>query len=570
MRRSSRASSRCEPRAATSTSSSSGTDARRSARPSGAVWPEGPDATVAVVGKGHETGQDVGGVVHPFDDRDELAAGAAPRRRGGRRVIALTLTEVAAAAAGRLHLPPDVDPDAVVVDGPVVTDSREAGPGSLYVARLGEHADGHDFVAGAVERGAVAALVAPAGRRACPCVVVDDTQDAFGALAREVVRRVPGLEVVGITGSSGKTSTKDLLGAVLATARADRRPGGLLQLRGRGAAHRLPGRPPTRASSSSRWARAASATSSYLARIAPPAGRRRPQRRHRPRRGVRVARGDRAAPSPSSSRRCPPTALAVLNADDAAVRAMAAVTARARRARRGGRTTPTCAPTDVALDAGGRADLHRRTPAGGRRAVTLGLVGRHHVGNALAVLAVALELRDAVRGRPAPHWSPRRPASRWRMEVTERDDGVTVVNDAYNANPDSMRAALTALERMGEGRRTWAVLGTMLELGDGVRGAARARSAPRSSPTTSTSCSSSGTRPPPWPTGPRGNRRGTGTAAPAEDAHPAVRDAVVPTPTPPRRCCAPSCGPVTWCCSSRAATRDYGCSVTDWPDRGRS
>ena len=58
------------------------------------------------------------------------------------------------------------------------------------------------------------------------------------------------------------------------------------------------------------------------------------------------------------------------------------------------------------------------------------------------------------------------PVSRWRMEVTERADGVTLVNDAYNANPDSMRAALTALERMGEGRRTWAVLGTMLELGD--------------------------------------------------------------------------------------------------------
>jgi UDP-N-acetylmuramoyl-tripeptide--D-alanyl-D-alanine ligase len=59
-----------------------------------------------------------------------------------------------------------------------------------------------------------------------------------------------------------------------------------------------------------------------------------------------------------------------------------------------------------------------------------------------------------------------RPVSRWRMEVVERADGVTLVNDAYNANPDSMRAALTALERMGEGRRTWAVLGTMLELGD--------------------------------------------------------------------------------------------------------
>ena len=58
-----------------------------------------------------------------------------------------------------------------------------------------------------------------------------------------------------------------------------------------------------------------------------------------------------------------------------------------------------------------------------------------------------------------------RPVSRWRMEVTERPDGVTVVNDAYNANPESMRAALKALVAMGRGRRTWAVLGEMLELG---------------------------------------------------------------------------------------------------------
>lgn len=66
--------------------------------------------------------------------------------------------------------------------------------------------------------------------------------------------------------------------------------------------------------------------------------------------------------------------------------------------------------------------------------------------------------------------SSARPASRWRMEVHERADGVTVVNDAYNANPDSMRVALDALRAIGHGgaerRRTWAVLGEMLELGD--------------------------------------------------------------------------------------------------------
>ncbi|HET9022739.1 MAG TPA: Mur ligase family protein, partial [Ornithinibacter sp.] len=140
-------------------------------------------------------------------------------------MIALTLTEVAHATGGSVEVPDGVDPDALVVDGPVVTDSREAGPRGLYVARIGEQADGHDFVAGAVERGAVAALVSRPVP-GVPCVVVADPQEAFGALAREVVRRVPGLEVVGITGSSGKTSTKDLLGSVLGAAGATVAPVG--------------------------------------------------------------------------------------------------------------------------------------------------------------------------------------------------------------------------------------------------------------------------------------------------------------------------------------------------------
>jgi len=87
-----------------------------------------------------------------------------------------------------------------------------------------------------------------------------------------------------------------------------------------------------------------------------------------------------------------------------------------------------------------------------------------HVGNALAVAAVALTvgmpLHDVVTAL-----GDARPLSRWRMEVHERADGVTIVNDAYNANPDSMRAALKALAAMGQGRRTWAVLGEMRELG---------------------------------------------------------------------------------------------------------
>ncbi len=105
--------------------------------------------------------------------------------------------------------------------------------------------------------------------------------------------------------------------------------------------------------------------------------------------------------------------------------------------------------------------------------MTLPLHGEHHVGNALAAIATALECGLALPDVVAA-LSIATPASRWRMEVTERPDGVTVVNDAYNANPDSMRAALKALVAMSGGgrgsdtpaRRTWAVLGSMLELGE--------------------------------------------------------------------------------------------------------
>ncbi len=375
-------------------------------------------------------------------------------------MIALSLREVAQVTDGTVVVPPDVDPGSVVVDGPVVTDSRECGPGSLYVARVGEHADGHDFVAGAVDRGAVAALVTRPVE-GVTCVVVDDTQEAFAALAREVVRRLPGMAVVGITGSSGKTSTKDLLGSVLATAGPTVAPVGSYNSE--------VGVPLTvcRVTSDTRYlvvemgARGIGHVA-YLARMAPP--------RVGMVLNVGTAHvgefGSREAIATAKSElvaALPPEGLAVLNADDPAVRAMASVTA-ARVVLVGEADDAEVRATDVVLDTGGRPSFTVHTPHGSRT-VRLGLVGRHHVGNALAVLAAATELGMSLESVCAALESAR-PVSRWRMEVVERADGVTLVNDAYNANPDSMRAALTALERMGEDRRTWAVLGTMLELGD--------------------------------------------------------------------------------------------------------
>jgi UDP-N-acetylmuramoyl-tripeptide--D-alanyl-D-alanine ligase len=104
-----------------------------------------------------------------------------------------------------------------------------------------------------------------------------------------------------------------------------------------------------------------------------------------------------------------------------------------------------------------------------RHHVSAKLIGAHHLANLLAAAAAA-HAAGIPGAQIAASLSAQAPASRWRMERTERPDGVTVINDAYNANPESMRAALRTLAELGEGRRTWAVLGAMLELGpDSIR-----------------------------------------------------------------------------------------------------
>src|SRR5665811_1673764 len=124
-----------------------------------------------------------------------------------------------------------------------------------------------------------------------------------------------------------------------------------------------------------------------------------------------------------------------------------------------------CIRDSISLDPQGRASFSLVTDQGSAP-VALGLHGEHHVGNVLAVAAVALVVGMTLQD-VATALGEARPLSRGRMEVHERADGVTIINDAYNANPDSMRAALKTLAIMGKGRRTWAVLGEMRELGSG-------------------------------------------------------------------------------------------------------
>lgn len=384
-------------------------------------------------------------------------------------MIPLTLGEVAAATGGELT--DAADPQAVV-SGPVVVDSRLAVPGALFVALAGERVDGHDFAAAALESGAVAVLAErPVGG---PAVVCPDGVAALGALAAAVLSRLPDLLVVGVTGSAGKTGTKDLLAQVLGRWGDTVAP--------QGSYNNEIGVPLTalRAQASTRYlvlelgARGAGHIG-YLCRIAPP------------RIGVVLNVGAAhasefgtveatATAKGELVEALPPGGLAVLNADDDLVRSMAART-RAAVVLVGQSALARVRAEDVTLDSQARPRFQLVVDAGStqgstspaRAEVLLRLHGEHHVSNALAVAAVALhvgmELPEVARAL-----SEVTAQSRWRMEVTQRPDGVTVVNDAYNANPESVRAALKALVVMAPGRRSWAVLGEMLELGaDSVR-----------------------------------------------------------------------------------------------------
>ncbi|ORT60228.1 UDP-N-acetylmuramoyl-tripeptide--D-alanyl-D-alanine ligase [Streptomyces sp. CB03238] len=377
-------------------------------------------------------------------------------------MIALSLAEIAEIVGGQSY---DI-PDPARVTGSVVIDSRQVEPGSLFAAFSGENVDGHDYAQRAMDAGAVAVLATrPVG---APAIVVDDVQTALGALARAVVGRL-GTKVVALTGSAGKTSTKDLIAQVLqrkgptvwtpgslnneiglplTALRADKDTEHLvLEMGARGIGHIR-----------------------YLTELTPPTiglvlnvgsahigefgGREQ----------IAQAKGELVEALPSAEQ----GGIAVLNADDPLVRAMENRT-HARVTLFGEADDAAVRAENVRLTETGQPSFRLHTPTGCSD-VTLRLYGEHHVSNALAAAAVAHELGMSV-DEIATALSEAGSLSRWRMEVTERPDGVTIVNDAYNANPESMRAALRALAAMGKaaqakGGRTWAVLGQMAELGD--------------------------------------------------------------------------------------------------------
>jgi UDP-N-acetylmuramoyl-tripeptide--D-alanyl-D-alanine ligase len=371
----------------------------------------------------------------------------------------MTLAEVAAATGGQVL---DAPPDVAVTAAPVL-DSRLAVPGCLFIALPGEHVDGADFAAAAGAGGAVAALVDR--RLGTPAVVVPNVVSGLGRLARAVLDRLPGAAVIGVTGSAGKTGTKDLIAALLtplgptvATA---------------GSFNNEIGLPLTvlRAEPDTRWlvleysARGVGQIAA-LCEVAPP------------RIGVVLNVGSAhigvfgsqaniAAAKGELLEALPADGLAVLNADDPWVIAMAERT-RARVVSVGTVPGAEVSARSVRLNAHGQPAF-RLVASGGSALVELALHGAHQVSGALAAAAVALELgRDVAE--VAAGLGAAEPVSRWRMEVSEAPGAVTVINDAYNANPESTAAALRALVAIarpdgGAVRRCWAVLGVMAELG---------------------------------------------------------------------------------------------------------
>jgi UDP-N-acetylmuramoyl-tripeptide--D-alanyl-D-alanine ligase len=354
------------------------------------------------------------------------------------------------------------DPTSDVVTADVEVDSRLVAPGGLFVALPGERTDGHEHAPAAVALGAVAAVVERALPEV-PCLVVPDSLAALQVLAKELWSRRPPL-TFGITGSSGKTSTKDLLAQLLAHYGPTLAPTGsfnnevglpLTALR-RSAATRL-----AVLEFSSRGvghirfladlvrpdvAIVLNVGSAHLGEFGSAEA-------------IAEAKGELVEAA---------GAHVVLNAADPRVRSMATRTAvPITLFGEGGEVWA----EGVRLDRVGRPSF-RLHASGGSAPVQLRLHGEHQVSNALAAAAAALSsgVADDVSA-VADQLGSAVAQSRWRMEVTDRPDGVTVVNDAYNANPESMRAALGALDAMSDGhrRRTVAVLGPMAELGESTR-----------------------------------------------------------------------------------------------------
>ncbi len=370
-------------------------------------------------------------------------------------MVPLAAREIAEMASGRLD---GGDPD-VVVSG-VTIDSRAARAGDLFVALAGERTDGHAFVADAVERGAAAVMVrdGDAVPDGAAVVRVADTGTGLQRLAAQVRGLLPA-RLVGITGSSGKTVTKELAAAV-ARARFH-------TVASPASFNNEIGVPLTILSADRDTevivAEVGSRGVGQIADLIPVL---------RPDVGVVLNVGPAhvglfgslenvARAKGELVEGLTADGVAVLNADDPAVHAMASRT-RARCVTFGSSAGADVRAQNATLSADGTASFSLVT-AGASADVALRIPGEHIVSDALAAAAVGVAL--GIDAGTAASALSAASGPLWRMQVIDAPGGWRVINDAYNANPASTAAALKTAMTLGRGRRTWAVLGEMAELG---------------------------------------------------------------------------------------------------------
>jgi len=399
-------------------------------------------------------------------------------------VIDLTVARIAEIVGGRLADISAAEAEMSHVTAPVEFDSRALRPGGLFLALPGVRADGHDFAPAAVAAGAAAVLAArpvgvpaviapPAPAADAQAGVLEHDADGSGAAVLAALARLAavvaadltarGMRTVGITGSSGKTSTKDLIAAVL-------RPLGEV-VAPPGSFNNELGLPWTvlQATESTDFlvlemSARHPGNIAALAAIASPsiATVLNVGTAHL---GEFGSRETIASTKAELVQAVPNAGVVILNADDPVVASMAAQTT-ARVVTVGRASTADVRAEDVVLDGLARPSFTLHAP-GGAVGIRLAVHGEHQVGNALSAAAIALECGASLQ-QVAVALAGAAPESRHRMEVRTRSDGVTIINDAYNANPDSMRAGLQALAVMARsgGQRSWAVLGEMAELGE--------------------------------------------------------------------------------------------------------
>lgn len=367
-------------------------------------------------------------------------------------MITLTAGEIGLLLGGEIHC----DKDLLVSKAPVF-DSRKATPGCIFLALKGEVADGHDFAADAYRAGAMFSLTTR--RIDGPCIVVEDVLEALSILATFVRKRLTKLKVIGITGSQGKTSTKDLLTHMLSNVGPTVSPAGsfnndlglpitllecddetkfcILEMgaRHKGDIARLCG------IAQQDIGVVLTVGTAHLGEFG----------------SVEAIAETKSELIQTLS----PDGIAVLGSYDKYTPAMASLHS-GRTINFGNGCEVRAAEIEIRE---GRPHFDLVTPAG-RDAVGMRLVGEHHIANALAAAAVGTALNLPIEVI-ASSLSTAENSSKWRMEVRDLF-GLLLINDSYNANPESMAAALRSLvlfaqERGGE---SWAFLGKMHELGE--------------------------------------------------------------------------------------------------------